>query len=138
MPTTETATDGGAWFRYSPNDPSGNNSVRLTADPAVTQDAVEAYSWDIDGDGAVDRHGRVLELPAETSGETTVTLTIERANGTTSRITRAVPITASLAGETVTPEQPTAGIPGGIPTAALLGLLAIVLAVVAVAWSRKE
>ncbi|MUV85196.1 hypothetical protein GJ631_01010 [Natronomonas sp. CBA1123] len=136
--TTETATDSGAWFRYSPNDPSENDSVKLTAEPAVTEDAVEAYSWDIDGDGSADRHGRVLELPVKTSEETAVTLTIERANGSTARVTRVVPITASLAGQTVTPREPTAGIGGGIPTAALFGLVAIALAVVVAAWSRKD
>mgnify|MGYP006283070157 CR=1 FL=1 len=136
--TTETRTDSGAWFRYGPNDPSENDSVQLTADPAVTEDAVEAYSWDIDGDGSADRHGRVLELPAKTSEETAVTLTIERANGTTARVTRVVPITASPAGQTATPEEPTAGIGGGIPPAALFGLVAIALAVVVAAWSRKN
>mgnify|MGYP006283504895 CR=1 FL=1 len=136
--TTETATDSEAWFRYSPNDPSETDSVQLTAEPAVTEDAVEAYSWDIDGDGSADRHGRVLELPAKTSEETAVTLTIERANGTTARVTRVVPITASPAGQTATPEEPTAGIGGGIPPAALFGLVAIALAVVVAAWSRKN
>jgi len=136
--TTETATDSGAWFRYSPNDPSENDSVQLTAEPAVTEDAVEAYSWDIEGDGTVDGHGRVLELPAKTSEETAVTLTIERANGSTARVTRVVPITASFGDETVTPGEPTAGIGGGIPAAALFGLLVIALAVVVVASSRKD
>jgi hypothetical protein len=80
----------------------------------------------------------VLELPAETSEETAVTLTIERANGTTARVTRVVPITATLADQTATPEEPTAGIGGGIPLAALFALVAITIAVVAVARSRMD
>jgi hypothetical protein len=104
----------------------------------VAQDAVEAHTWDIDGDGTVDRRGRVLELPAKASGETTVTLTIERVNGSTASVTRAVPVTPDLADETVTPEQPTTGTDGGIPVAALLGLLLVVLIAVVVARSQMD
>jgi len=137
--TTGTATDGGAWFQYSPSDPSANDSVRLVARPAVAQDAVEAHRWDVDGDGTVDRRGRILELPANTSGATTVTLTIERVNGSTTSVTRAVPVSADTAGETVTSGQgatPTTGTGGGIPMA--LSSLFVVLAVVAVARSMDR
>ena len=135
--TTGTATGGEVWFRVSPDDPSATDTVRLVAQPAVAQDAVEAHGWDIGDDGTVDRRGRVLELPASTGGETTVTLTIERTNGSTASVTREVPISPDFAGETVTPEQPAAGTGGNVPVAAFLALLLVLIAAV-VAWSRMD
>jgi len=135
--TTGTATGGEVWFRVSPDDPSATDTVRLVAQPAVAQDAVEAHGWDIGDDGTVDRRGRVLELPATTGGETTVTLTIERTNGSTASVTREVPISPDFAGETVTPEQPAAGTGGNVPVAAFLALLLVLIAAV-VAWSRMD
>ncbi|AZH25744.1 hypothetical protein [Haloplanus aerogenes] len=136
--TTATATDDGAWFQYSPSDPSANDSVRLVAQPVVEQEDVEAHSWDIDGDGTVDQQGRILELPAKTSGETTVTLTIERTNGSTATVTRDVPVTLDLDGETATPEQPATGAGGGPPITWLVGLLLVILVAAVVAWSRMD
>jgi len=135
--STGTAADGKAWFRVSPGDPTANDTVRLVAQPAVAQDAVAAHSWDVDGDGTVDRRGRVLELPTGTGGETTVTLTIERTNGSTASVTREVPISPDVAGETVTPERPAAGTGGTIPVAVLLALLLVLIAAVVV-WSRRD
>jgi hypothetical protein len=136
--TAGTPTDGGAWFQYSPRDPDANGSVRLVAQPAVAQDAVERYGWDLDGDDTVDRRGRVLELPANTSGETTVTLVVERANGSTASVTRAVPAISSLADEGGASDGPANGIGDDVPVVALLALLLVVLVAVAVAWSQTD
>jgi hypothetical protein len=111
--------------------------VRLVAYPAVAQDTVATHRWDIDGDGTVDQRGRVLELPARTDGETTVTLTIERTNGSTASVTRAVPISPNFAGETVTPQRPAVGTGGIIPAAVGLVLLLVLVAAVA-GWSRRD
>ena len=135
--STGTATDGEAWFGVSPSDPNAGDMVRLVAYPAVAQDTVATHRWDIDGDGTVDQRGRVLELPARTDGETTVTLTIERTNGSTASVTRAVPISPNFAGETVTPQRPAVGTGGIIPAAVGLVLLLVLVAAVA-GWSRRD
>jgi hypothetical protein len=136
-PTPGTAPDGEPWFRYSPDDPSANDSVRLVADPAMARDDVETHGWDLDRDGTVDRRGRVIELPANTSGETTVTLLVEGVDGSTTSVTRRVPVTLGLADETEASQRPATGTGGDIPVAVLLGLLLLVLAVaVVVARSR--
>ena len=132
VPTAGATTEGELWFRYSPDEPSADDSVRLVAEPAVAQDAVETHGWDVDGDGSVDRTGRVVELPAETGGETTVTLVVERVDGTTASVTRGVPVGSEDVGETATPGQAVTDADGGIPVAALLGLLLIIVIAVAV------
>jgi hypothetical protein len=48
------------------------------------------------------RHAR---RPATTSGETAITLVVERANGSTASVTRAVPVQIDTTTETTAPEQ---------------------------------
>jgi hypothetical protein len=136
----ETTTPGETWFEYDPREPDRNDSVQLVARPAVARNAVEAYSWDLDGDGTADRRGRTLELAGTASGETAVTLVVERADGSTASVTREVPV-AALTDETGDAEQvattATAG-DGDVPILALLGLLVVVLVVLAVARSQLD
>jgi hypothetical protein len=137
---TGTAAGSGTWFQY---ESSGNDSVTLLAQPAVSRDAVETYGWDVDGDGTVDRQGRTLELHGTTGAETAVTLQVERADGSTASVTRDVPVTA-LAGGTAAPDRAVtaADADDGPPVPALLGLLLLVLvfvlAALVVARSQQE
>jgi hypothetical protein len=88
-----TTTAGRLWFEYTPEDPSGEEPVELSADPADDSADVSAYRWYLDGDDTPDRTGQTVEAPASSDGETTrVRLVVERTDGSTEAVSREVPV----------------------------------------------
>lgn len=77
-------------FWYSPFDPRGNETVTLVAEPGGSTDDVDAFEWDLTDDGTVDDRGRIITYTYEPDGEDRVTLTVQRADGTTETVTRTV------------------------------------------------
>jgi hypothetical protein len=149
-----TTTQGRLWFEYSPEDPSADDSVTLSAQPRVDSDSVAAYRWHLNGDESPDRTGRTVDVPASTDGSTTqVTLVVERTDGTTEEVSRPVPVEFTLSqGDSTTDTPGGAAAAGGIeattasgsggPGLAMLALLVLLLllvvAVIVVLVARRR
>ena len=105
--STDTTTPGGASYDYEPANPSPNTTVRLTAGSAGGSDDVVAYRWDVDDDGSPELSGERITAPASSNGTaTTVTLVVERADGSTEKSSMRVPIDPAGAQRAVATEMP--------------------------------
>lgn len=73
-----------------PMDPEPDHPVTLVADPATPSDEVDAYRWDFKGEA--DATGQVVTHSFTTNGTFPVRLTVERSNGSSVTVERAISI----------------------------------------------
>lgn len=89
----------------TPTDPEPGQRVTLVADAVVPSDKVEAYRWDLDGDGDPDAEGRIVTYSFPEDGRFSVSVTVERTNGSSATVKDSV----GVGNATAEPERTTAG-----------------------------
>jgi len=142
--TTGPGSDGSTSFLFAPVSPASQEIVTLVAKPATPVDDVVSYAWDVDGDGTFDQRGRLLERRGRVNGTVTVRLQVNRSDGSTEVVSRAVPIDPQrysipltpTPSPTATPTATTTG-DGGPGFGALLTVAVLLLACHAV-WRRRS
>lgn len=77
-------------FSQDPTKPNRTETMTLTAGTGDSQCPVEAYEWDIDGDGSFEETGAEIALSYSTDGRRDVTLRVTDAGGTTKEVTEEV------------------------------------------------
>ncbi|MFC7133201.1 MULTISPECIES: PKD domain-containing protein [Salinibaculum] len=96
--------DGGPSLWMTPLSPRPGEAVTLVAEPGATPDSeVADYRWDLDGDGDPDARGRTVRHNFSSDRQTTVTLVVERTNGTTATVEE----TVAVGNATAKPSEPT-------------------------------
>lgn len=112
-----------AAFRVEPNRPAADEETTL--DATVAAGDIDAYEWDLTGDGTVDATGPTVAHPFDASGNHDVTLTVETVGGQTDTTTRTVRIRERWSFDTGSPvaSSPTVvSLPGdGMDSVAVVG-----------------
>jgi PGF-CTERM protein len=94
-------------FWLTPLNPTPGQTVTLVAAPAVPNDEVETYRWELDGDGEADTEGRSVTYAYPEDGEFSVRLTVERADGSTATAQSSVPVRDTSAETNTTDDDTT-------------------------------
>ena len=85
-----------AEFQVSPAVPTIGQVVQLDASAASDPDGtIVAYGWDVDGDGAVDLTGRIVDVTFAAAGEYVVTLTVTDDEGNSDTVAVTVAVAAA-------------------------------------------